>query len=191
MVNKRKSSKPKRKSTRSKKKSNMGRPPISRNQAEKDLIKRCKERGIDIINRRTGKRLSEVTLRHRCTFKNAPLWGGKGDPDIPVVTRKKRRKKRKGTPFKKAPRIIPKTLQRPQRLNIPKNSIDELPEAVTIDSYSPINIPPKKRDVQPTLILRNIPQSGGKFEGTARVVRIPKNASTSQRKRLLRLRQTI
>jgi len=183
-------SKVKTKKSNPRKKSVGGRPPISRKQADEDLIKRCKKRGIEIINRRTGKRLSEETLRHRCTFKNAPLWGGKGDPKVPVVIRKKRRKKRKSEPFKKAPRIIPRhppqsPISRQSQslisLQSPQQRRESLPEAITIDRISP-----KRRIVQPTLILRKIPQSGEMFEGSARVVRFPKNASTAERQRILR-----
>ena len=80
----------------------VGRPPKSERQKKSDLLKRCQERGIETINKRTGKRLSEETLRMRCTDANAPLFGGRALPK-PVKPPKKRRVKRRREPFKRAP----------------------------------------------------------------------------------------
>lgn len=167
----------------------MGRPSKSRREAWEDLIKRCKERNIEVKNRRTGKYLSEETLRHRCTYKNAPDWGGKGDPNKPILIRKRMRKRRQGVPFKKAPRILPETFK-PRKESIESVTINRSPERESpeprvsplIDSR--IN---KRRTVNPTLIIRQVgsEEDNNQFAGSARVVRIPKGLTRSEKLKLI------
>lgn len=187
------SKKTSRKSKLMKSKNLGGRPPKSRRQALEDLIQRCRERNIETKNKRTGKMLSEETLRHRCTYRNAPSWGGKGDPEVPLIYRKPRRKKRKGVPFKKAPRILPSTIK-PRK--------ESLPEAVTVDRniastsrspMTPIRTINRRRSVQPTLIIREYGSNelDGKFGGRAKVVRIPNNLTRSERHQLIRSLQNM
>lgn len=94
----------------------VGRPPKSERQKKIDLLKRCEERGIETVNRRTGKRLSEETLRMRCTDANAPFFGGVALPK-PVKPVKKRRVKRRREPFRRAPSpsLTPKLIRKPSR----------------------------------------------------------------------------
>ena len=76
----------------------------------RDLLIRCKNRNVDIINKRNGKRLAESTLRHRCTNANAEKYKGikffGDEPDSPSPF--KRRKSPSPSPKRKSPSPSPK-----------------------------------------------------------------------------------
>lgn len=83
----------------------------------RDLLIRCKNRNVDIINKRNGKRLAESTLRHRCTNANAEKYKGikffGDEPDSPSPFKKRKSpspspKKKTPSPKRKSPSPSPK-----------------------------------------------------------------------------------
>lgn len=52
--------------------------PVRKTKEQKirDLLIRCKNRNVNTVNKRNGKRLAESTLRHRCTNANAEKYRG-------------------------------------------------------------------------------------------------------------------
>lgn len=197
-LRKRKKSKPrKRKSTGKKSSRPRGRPAKSQRQKGSDLSARCKKRKVSTKNRFTGKELSEETLRHRCTNRNAPRFGGIGDPRVKRVEVKPRRKKRVGKPFKVAPPIPDSFFKKSKPSRSPRRSPRrtrtetlqlrtpqrELPQSVTIDRPLKFDI---RREVQPTIVIRREPISTELLmSNIPEVIRFPPQTRASPREQVL------
>lgn len=105
-----------------------------------DLLIRCKNRHVSIINKRNGNRLAESTLRHRCTNANADKYQGKAfygeEPPSPSPLKNKKYslKLKSPSPSPKSLSPSPKSLSpkfrssspSPRAIILPGNSIDPI-----------------------------------------------------------------